>query len=306
MPADSTMAPDVGTGLNIHAASEILGVPAPTLRSWELRYAVPLTLRSPGGHRRYSQAALHQLGLMRDLVASGQRASDAARRVRLLLDERNPARPRIDAIAAGSDVRDPAVMRAALQDSVVAMGLAATLDDVVLPLMRQIGSWWESGRCDVGQEHFITEVVRGWLAMTTTLAPPATSERWVLLATGPRDAHTLGIEALAALLVTQGTGCRVLGARTSQEVVTAAVAAMSPGAVVIVSHLSTQRRPAIESLEALAHTGCRTYYAGNAFLSPQARKNVPGVYLGERMTDAAVTIRRALITGQRPVLTEAG
>ena len=58
----------VGGGLSIKDASALLGVPAPTLRSWERRYALPTTSRSPGGHRRYGQVELIQLRLMRDEI----------------------------------------------------------------------------------------------------------------------------------------------------------------------------------------------------------------------------------------------
>jgi DNA-binding transcriptional MerR regulator len=303
--ATLTTEANVGAGLRIHEASELLGVPAPTLRSWELRYGLPLTLRSPGGHRRYTHQALSELGLMRDEIATGRQPSEAARRVRALLDQQNPARSRIDAIMSGSDDQDSTVIRAALDGSVADLGLAATLDNLLLPTMRQVGSWWETGRCDIGQEHFTTEVVRGWLAKTITLAPPSSSDRWVLLATGPQDMHTLGLEALAALLVTRRTGCRILGAGTSHRILVAAVAATSAAAVVIVSHLSTQRRPAIESLMAVAATDCPTYYAGNAFLSPIARKGVPGIYLGEHITEAASIIEGSLSGGRPPVLANA-
>lgn len=304
--AIGTKATCLATGLRMHEASDLLGVPAPTLRSWELRYGLPRTLRSPGGHRRYTVEALTELGLMRDLIASGRQPSEAARRVRTLLDERHPARPMIDAIMVASSNYDPPAIRAVLDESVASMGLAATLDDVVLPSMRLVGSWWESGRCDIGQEHFTTEVIRGWLARTTTLAPPSESDRWVLLATGPDDRHTVGMEALAALLVTRGTGCRILGAGTSQRILVTAIAATSAPAVVVVSHLSTQRRAAIESLQALAATGCPTFYAGNAFLTLMGRKGVPGSYLGERVTDAATIIEQSLSGGRPPVLASAG
>jgi hypothetical protein len=126
------------------------------------------------------------------------------------------------------------------------------------------------------------------------LAPPAKSESWVLLAVGPRDAHTVGLECLAALLVHEETGCRLLGPRTPQRVLTAAVAATSPAAVVIVSHLPTHRRSAVESLRAVVDTGCPTFYAGNAFLFESSRKRIPGTYLGETIAGAAQTIRSTL------------
>ena len=43
-----------------------------------------------------------------------------------------------------------------------AIGLGPTLDDVLLPTMRQIGSAWEAGHCDITTEHLTTEAVRSW------------------------------------------------------------------------------------------------------------------------------------------------
>lgn len=298
--------PDVGSGLLIHEASKMLGVPAPTLRSWERRYGMPTTLRTTGGHRRYTTEALAQLSMMRDEIVTGRRPPDAARRVRSLLDDQAPAHSRIADILTRSTARDADAIRAVLDDSVAQLGLASTLDDVLMPSMRQMGSWWESGQCDVGEEHFLTEVVRGWLAKITTLAPPAQSDRWVLLGVGPRDLHTLGIEALAALLITHGIGCRLLGSRTPVRVVVAAIAANPTAAVVIVSHVPTQRRPAIESLNAAAATGCATFYAGNAFLFPGARKGVPGIYLGEHLGKAMDMIRGCLPTDVPPPASHLG
>jgi hypothetical protein len=41
----------------------------------------------------------------------------------------------------------------------------------------------------------------------------------------------------------------------------------------------------------VAETGCPTFYAGNAFLFPASRTNVPGTYLGESIADAAQIVR---------------
>lgn len=280
-----------GHGLSISEVAELLGVPAPTLRSWERRYGLPTTTtRSVGGHRRYQSGELVQLRLMRDEIAAGRPAGDAARRVRAILDEQNPLRDRIDQLLAGTMSQDAAAIRAVLDSAREQLGLALALDGVVMPGMRQIGTWWETGRCDVGQEHFATEVVRGWLARLTTLAPPPVSDRWVLLAVGPRDLHTLGLEALGALLAELRIGGRVLGPRTPARVLATAIVATDAAAVVVVSHLPTQRRSAVDSLKLVAETGVATFYAGNAFIDAASRKAVPGTYLGESIGHAAQVI----------------
>jgi MerR family transcriptional regulator, light-induced transcriptional regulator len=287
-PHDTSVA---GAGLSIKEAGEFLGVPAPTLRSWERRYGLPTTPRSVGGHRRYRKAELVQLGLMRDEIAIGRRAADAARWVRGLLDEQNPGAARVRSLLDASNRLDPDAIRSVLELGQAEIGLPATLDEVVMPAMRQIGAWWEAGDCDIDQESLTTAVVRAWLAKVTTLAPPPPAgQPTVLLATGPDDFHTLGLEALAALLAQHGLSSRLLGARTPLPTLLAATAATPGCVVVVVSHLPSQRRSAIASIEAVAESGAPTYFAGNAFLFPASRKGMPGTYLGESIGQAALVI----------------
>jgi len=295
--ADESVGTGVGGGLPIQQASELLGVPAPTLRSWERRYGLPTTQRSPGGHRRYSEEALHQLRLMRDEVARGRRAADAARRVRSLLGQEGPGVALVNALLAASEQMDPGGVRAVLDQAHEELGLGGALDEVMMPAMHQVGSWWATGRCDVAQEHLTTEVARGWLARLTALAPAATNERPVILACGPRDLHTLGLEGLAALLAHHRIGCRVLGARTPHRTLVTAIRATDAAAVVVVSHLTTQRRAAVDALSAAAATGCQVFYAGNAFLFPGGRNEVPGTYLGENLSTAAGVLQQSLKGG---------
>jgi DNA-binding transcriptional MerR regulator len=294
----------VGGGLPIQHVSELLGVPAPTLRSWERRYGLPSTQRSSGGHRRYTEEALMELRLMRDEVARGRRAADAARSVRMLLDPEGPGAARVRELLDASQRMEPAAIRAVLDRAQDELGLAVSLDHVLMPAMRQIGAWWETGRCDVAQEHLTTEVARGWLARLVALAPVPTHERPVLLACGPRDLHTLGLEGLAALLAHRGRGCRVLGARTPERTLVTAAVATDAAAVVVVSHLATQRRPAVAALRAVAASGRPVFYAGNGFVFPAARADVPGTYLGDCLATAADLITASLTRGPGPLLAE--
>ena len=48
-----------------------LGVPASTIRSWEARFGVGPSARTPGGHRRYTAGDVAQLRALRDLVSRG-------------------------------------------------------------------------------------------------------------------------------------------------------------------------------------------------------------------------------------------
>lgn len=273
-------------GLPIAEVSRQLGVPMPTLRSWELRYRLPATDRGAGKHRRYTPAELHALRLMRDQVARGTRASVAAETVRELLGLASPAADYVADILAAAERSDPVEVRHHLSRAQAAIGLAACLDDVLLPAMQQIGLWWQTGRCDIDQEHLTTEAARAWLETLGAAAPPPGPLAPIVLACGPTDLHTIGLEALGVLLRYQHRTCRVLGARTSVPALAAAIQATEAGAVVIVSHLNTGRRRAIQSLRAASESGVTVFYAGNAFTSARSRRNLPGTYLGTRLQDA--------------------
>ena len=280
--------------LTIQQASTLLTVPVSTLRSWERRYEVPTTARTSGGHRRYTSRAIDELRLMRDEIARGKRAGDAAVSVRLLLQPAESARHFVDTFLAAARDMDPARVRASLDAAAGELGLGAAIDEVMMPAMRRIGRWWETGRCEVGHEHVATEAVRTWLGKIVAFAPEPHRAEVVVLACGPRDSHTLGLEALAALLTSAGWHCRLLGARTPVSALVAGVRHIQPAAVVLTSHLASGRRPAIDAIHAVAELGMPTFYAGNAFLSVPARRRLPGTYLAGSLRDAVVVVGTAI------------
>jgi len=285
---------DPGTGhdggLPIQEVSRVLAVPAPTLRAWELRYGVPETPRSAGGHRRYSAEAIQQVRLMRDEIARGRRAADAARAVRTLVAQSGTARDLVDGVLAASDRLAPEDVRATLERAASALGLADAVDQVLMPAMRQVGLWWEVGRCDVAQEHLTSEAARGWVGAVAAGAPPPSRSRPVVTAAGPRDLHTIGLDAFGALLARAGWPVRALGARTPPDALRSAVRATDAAAVVVVSHLASGRRAAVEALVAADCEQVPLFYAGNAFLFTRARHRVPGTYLGESVGQAAALV----------------
>ena len=288
-----TEMPPVDVGFTIRQASLLLKVPAPTIRSWERRYGVPVVERSKGGHRRYRSDQLRMLRRIRDEIASGSTAGAAA--ARAIEGQSSPSDTRIKAFLAAVHQLDSVRVSQLLDSFTQALGLARVLDEVLFPAMREVGRWWEDGRCDVAHEHLVTETSRAWLSRATGVQPVAGVEpRPILLTCGPRDHHTLGLEAIGALLSQHGQPCRMLGARTPAASLSVAVEASDAAAVVLISHLPSARRAAIESLRGIQLSKIHMFYAGNAFVSVQARRSVPGTYLGINLSRAADLILATL------------
>jgi DNA-binding transcriptional MerR regulator/methylmalonyl-CoA mutase cobalamin-binding subunit len=282
-------------GIPIRDVAQLLGVPMPTLRSWELRYGIPaLNRRPPGQHRRYGPEDVNALRLMRNEIARGEQAALAARSVRRMLGGQEPAQDLIHRVLEAAERLDAASIRARLDQAAAALGLAACIDEVLLPAMRQVGVWWAVGHCDVVQERMATEAVRAWLDRRGALGPAPTRPRPILLACGPSDLHTIGLESTAVLLRYQGWPCRVLGARTPTVTLATAARASAVAGVIVVSHLASARLRAVESVRAVHDLGIDVFYAGNAFSTPRSRRGVPGHYLGIRIQDACAQLTRAL------------
>lgn len=286
--------PAVGDGLSIQAASQLLEVPAPTIRSWERRYGVPQTPRSRGGHRRFMPDELKAVGRMRDEIARGRRAADAAVIVKAAAENPSPHQTLIDDFLQAAYRLEPRSVDLLLDHSVEQVGLDTAINDVLLPAMRQIGNWWESGRCEVVHEHVATEAVRAWLNRMLYSGPPPWRPETLILACGPRDLHTLGLESMAVLLARRGWGCRMLGPRTPVRSLALAVQGTGAAGVLLVSHIAVGRRSAVDALRAVHQTRAAVFYAGNAFRSPRSRAGVPGTYLDGSLPQAAETITHAL------------
>jgi DNA-binding transcriptional MerR regulator/methylmalonyl-CoA mutase cobalamin-binding subunit len=278
--------------LTIQQASALVQVPAPTIRSWERRYGVPRADRSQGGHRRYTLEQVRVLRRMRDAIAQGQSAAQAAKKV--LTVELSSHQPLIEQFVAAAHRLDPHGMTRVLDSARTSSGLDRTLDEVLFPSLQRIGRSWAIGQCDVSHEHLATETTSAWLSQVS--AEPSSRSAPVgpvILACGPRDHHTLGLESLAALLRERGCDCRPLGARVPALALVTAIEETHPAAIVLVSHVSVARRSAVDAMRSLPPGHAPLFYAGNAFRSRQARVGVPGTYLGESVSAAADVIMSA-------------
>ncbi|MDQ4037990.1 MAG: MerR family transcriptional regulator [Actinomycetota bacterium] len=291
------MATDISSdarGLSIQAVSDLLAIPAPTIRSWERRYGLARTARTHGGHRRYTAAEISDLRHMRDEISRGRRTSEAAVLVRDTTRAAEPYRSFVQAFVDVAESMSARQMDYLLDHCRDRFGVEEAICKVIMPGMRQIGVAWQTGRCDVTQEHLVTRAARGWLGKVLSEEPAPRHPQTIVLSCGPGDLHTVGLEAMQVLLARRGWQCHQLGERIPPDQLTAAVERSRAGATILVSHIASRRRAAVIALQAASRTRTRLFYAGNAFLTPAARRGVPGTYLGEDLIAAVEIVTRSL------------
>lgn len=274
--------PSTGSGLSIQEVSTLLAVPAPTLRSWERRHALPIIARDEHGHRRYTDTDVEVLRRIRNQRAHGVGAIEAVTAATTA-----PPLALCQQFLAATQRLDGEAISVTLDSSASAHGLPVTLEEVLLPSMREVGAQWSRGQCDVAQERLATAAVLAWLALRAAEAPPPLPGQPIVLSCGPQDQHTIALEAFTVLLRHHRFDCRNLGARTPAASLRFAVDQCSASAVVLVSQLARSRPAAAAALRAVSDSGAALFYAGAAFRTTTSRRELPGHYLGGNLALAA-------------------
>jgi methanogenic corrinoid protein MtbC1 len=172
--------------VRIGELSRRTGVRVDTLRAWERRYGLLRPERSPGGFRLYVSAA------------------EAAR----LAAAEAPGEPSPGPVAGGADHAqrlaaaldrfDEADANAILDDAIARFTVEALVGRVLLPVLHEIGTRWESGDVSVAEEHFATSLLRGRML--------ALGRNWgagrgplAVLACPPGEQHDLGLVAFETI-----------------------------------------------------------------------------------------------------------
>lgn len=197
------------------------GLSTHVLRAWERRYGAVSPTRTDGGQRLYSDSDLERLILLQSLTAGGAPISQLARlpspQLRRLAEARRKAvvtqlrelgaeEQRVVALGA-IDTLDSAGLRRALERGAVSLGVPRLLDEVVSPLLIEIGERWRVGRMNIAQEHLATAVVRQVLGWVRETAESGGTGPVLVAATPPGQIHEGG--ALLAAATAAGEGWRV-------------------------------------------------------------------------------------------------
>lgn len=220
--------------LRIGELARRTGVATDLLRAWERRYGLLAPTRTEAGYRLYSAADVQRVRRMRELLAGGLSAAQAAR-------EAMGAPAPVGAVApatASAELRealvalDDARAHAALDRLLADYSAPAVLNDVVLPLLHELGVGWERGEISVAQEHFASNLLRGRLLGLARGWDRGSGPRAVL-ACPPGERHDLGLVIFGLALRDHGWRITFLGADTPVDTLVDTVRRFGPEALVL-------------------------------------------------------------------------
>jgi DNA-binding transcriptional MerR regulator len=290
--------------LRIGELSRRTGVPPELLRAWERRYALVEPRRTDGGFRLYSAEDLRRVQSMREHLAHGVSAAQAAA---LAVNEPEPAAaPPLDRHATSSAGWpeapgavferalagfDDGSAQAAFDDLLARYSLTSVLRDVVVPYLHELGERWSRGEATVAQEHFATMLLRGRLLGLARGWDQGSGPRAVL-ACAPGELHDLSLIVFGLALRARGWRITYLGPDTPLDSIAEAIDTLAPDIVVVVAIASAALVPERDTLADLATR--RPLALAGAAASEDLARDVGAVWLGaDPVTEAERLAARA-------------
>ena len=246
--------------LSVAEAAARVGITASALRSWDRRYGLAPSARTPGGHRRYTSADMLRLREMAELIDSGVSAADAAAATDPGVEPlpqfdqpRASGGGRIVALPDGSAAQrglaraamslDEPAIRTLVTQMLIDHGVVATWSEVLVPVLVAVGDRWNATGAGVEVEHVLAGGIAA--ALTQMSHPIPTRQRPVLLSCVPEEMHALALLAMQVALQQQGVPTVLLGSRVPTDALHDAIVRLRPRRVVLWAQLPELANPTL-------------------------------------------------------------
>lgn len=242
--------------LSIQQVSLITGLSKAVIRKWEDRYHTVTPERLNNGHRVYTERDVQILLMVRKLVDQGSSIQQAS--IEAQAHVQNEPTQSVTSTLYTSSIHeeycyrlleygttcDVVAIQRVLQEAHQKFGLERFLDEIVTPLLREIGERWEKNRWNPFQESVSSTVIRDYLVGLRNQMHTLADAPLLMGACLPGETHDLPLCIL--LLKAQLRGYRVYLISGSP----------APGSI---EQLITYFKPQIVLLSAMSELPFTTY-----------------------------------------------
>jgi DNA-binding transcriptional MerR regulator/methylmalonyl-CoA mutase cobalamin-binding subunit len=214
---------------SIKAVSQATGLSVETLRAWERRYGLVVPQRDELGRRVYRPDDVLRLRRLREATDLGH----AIGRVALLDDARladlieaqaqSAAAARSGGAAYVARILQAAVdfhsdgCEQALTLAIAMLPPQRLIDEVLQPLLYEVGERWHRGELTIAQERLVSSAVRKHVSLVLDAYDRCARGAAIVFATLPGERHELGLLMSAMLCASRGFKVRYLGAELPPE-----------------------------------------------------------------------------------------
>ena len=314
---------------NIKAIVQATGITPSTLRAWERRYDMCQPQRSESGYRLYSERDLAVIRWLKTQVDAGMSISQAVAWMDSIVDETGN---KADAVLPGSgggigigelsaiqqsepiaQIRDyPALQRdllvalleydeggadEALAEAFSMYTVEQIGENLVMPVLVEIGDRWRRGEVSVTAEHFASNYLLQRLSALLRAAPGGDNPLiWVGCA--PGELHEVGAMLLSVYLRRAGYSVHYFGQNLPIDGVSRDVSRVRPDMILLSASTEGTARQLGQLTTKLAESSAQRPligYGGRIFnRQPDLRSDVAGVYMGASAEEAVEVVNELL------------
>ena len=212
---------------SIKAVSTITGINEHTIRAWEKRYNAISPERTDSNRRMYSETEVEKLNLLNKAVMVGHNISSVAN---LSVSELNSLlkNKKINSIKPQNSFKDDSfdseqilvncieaiksfdgkTLESLLLKASMKMSQPHLMENLIVPLIYQVGDLWQDGIIRIANEHLASAVIRTFLMNIIEQNSPAQYAP-IIISTTPRgQEHELG--ALIVGVIASSVGWKVI------------------------------------------------------------------------------------------------
>jgi len=269
--------------------SVLTGINTDTIRIWEKRYGFLTPQRTSTNRRFYTSEDLKKLINVTVLYNNGYKVSKIAL---LSNDALSEKAHEISEVAPGMENEisrlivamtglDEQTINSLLGRSFVNLGFEATFRSVIFPFLRRIGIMWHTGAAGVGEEHFVSHIIRRKLfaAIDNMIFVPSEGSKRALLFLPENEYHELSMLYYFYLLRKAGHHVLCLGQSTPFDAAVSVAGTWKPDLIITgaVSGLGIKEPESWLSLLSNTFAGVNVLIAGK-IAGLAGLKDYPNIY----------------------------
>jgi len=299
---------------NIKAVSLKTDIQAVTIRAWERRYALLEPQRGGNGYRLYSERDIALLTWVKKQVDGGISISSVAAELKTAIEkERWPEAVLTDKGPVASRhnrVHDNKTLAQQLATALLrsdermaadifgeALGNAQLIplfEEILTPVLVEIGERWERGEISVATEHFASYLIQGKVEAIYHSLPLHPSGPKVMLGCAPDELHEIGSLMFATLLRDAGYRVEFLGPDLPLKDLAVYAGEEKPRLLIVAATILEPAYSLIEFPALLAKLKQQPVFAfgGAAFgREPGLSEKVAGIYLGATLAKSLAKVK---------------
>jgi MerR family transcriptional regulator, light-induced transcriptional regulator len=207
---------------SIKAVSQATGLTVETLRAWERRYRIVAPQRDDLGRRMYCPEDVLRLRRLREATERGHSIGRLAHMEESglveLLHAPSAVAPAVVAPSAfverileGAERYSSAACEQSLTLAISLLSPARLIDEVLEPLLREVGDRWHQGRFSIAQERMVSSSVRRHIGLIVETYDRSARREAIVFATLPGERHELGLLMTAMICASHGFKIHYLG-----------------------------------------------------------------------------------------------